>query len=55
MDFMSSAPACPEQDLTAQDAVTSYKSLAKVERAFRSLKSMDLRVRPIHHSAGESG
>jgi transposase len=39
----------PEQDLTAQDAVTSYKSLAKVERAFRSLKSMDLRVRPIHH------
>jgi transposase len=39
----------PEQDLTAQDTVTCYKSLAKVERAFRSLKSMDLRVRPIHH------
>jgi transposase len=39
----------PEQDLSAQDTVRSYKSLAKVERAFRSLKSMDLRVRPIHH------
>ena len=29
--------------------VRSYKSLAQVERAFRSLKTMDLKVRPIHH------
>lgn len=31
------------------DAVRRYKSLAAVERAFRSLKSVDLKVRPIHH------
>ena len=27
----------------------SYKRLSTVERAFRSLKSVDLKVRPIHH------
>ncbi len=27
----------------------SYKRLAAVERAFRSLKTMDLHIRPIHH------
>ena len=31
------------------DVVRSYKSLAEVERAFRSLKTVDLHVRPIHH------
>ena len=35
--------------LSAPDCVRSYKSLARVERAFRSLKSVDLRIRPIHH------
>jgi len=34
--------------LTAEDTVRSYKSLADVERAFRTLKGMDLRIRPIH-------
>jgi hypothetical protein len=29
--------------------VLAYKSLAQVERAFRSLKSIDLEVRPVHH------
>jgi len=29
--------------------VLAYKSLAQVERAFRSLKTVDLEVRPIHH------
>jgi transposase len=29
--------------------VASYKSLSGVERAFRSLKTVDLHVRPIHH------
>ena len=33
----------------ADDAVRSYKRLAEVERAFRSLKTVDLKVRPIHH------
>ena len=27
----------------------NYKGLANVERAFRSLKSIDLQIRPIHH------
>ena len=39
----------PQDDLTAEDAVRSYKSLSRVERAFRSLKSVDLKVRPVHH------
>jgi hypothetical protein len=29
--------------------VRSYKALANVERAFRCLKTVDLKVRPIHH------
>ena len=37
------------QRLDSAEAVRSYKRLAQVERAFRSLKSFDLRVRPIHH------
>jgi hypothetical protein len=36
-------------DLTADDTVRSYKNLSHVERAFRTLKGPDLRVRPIHH------
>lgn len=39
----------PADRLTAQDAVRSYKSLAQVERAFRCLKGLDIRVRPIYH------
>lgn len=35
--------------MSAQDAVRNYKRLAEVERAFRTLKSVDLRVRPIRH------
>ncbi len=31
------------------DCVRHYKALANVERAFRTLKSIDLKVRPIHH------
>jgi transposase len=36
-------------DLTAPEVVRSYKSLSQAERAFRSLKTVDLEVRPIHH------
>ncbi len=39
----------PAQSLSAPDAVRTYKSLGEVEKAFRCLKSVDLRVRPIHH------
>ncbi len=35
--------------LTAANAVRHYKALTSVERAFRSLKTLDLHVRPIHH------
>jgi hypothetical protein len=36
-----------------EETVRRYKSLATVERAFRSLKSIDLKVRPIHHRTAE--
>ncbi len=39
----------PKNRLSAEDAVRDYKRLAEVEQAFRSLKSADLRVRPIRH------
>jgi hypothetical protein len=35
--------------LSSQQVVANYKSLSGVERAFRSLKTVDLHVRPIHH------
>lgn len=37
------------QRMDAATCVRTYKSLAQVERAFRSIKTMDLKVRPIHH------
>ena len=43
----------PKQNLSAEDTVRSYKNLAQVERAFRALKGMDLRIRPIHHRGEE--
>ena len=39
----------PAQDLSAADCVRSYKALTRVERAFRTLKTADLQVRPLHH------
>jgi transposase len=35
--------------LSTEDTVLTYKSLSRVERAFRCLKLSDLQVRPIHH------
>jgi len=35
--------------MDAADCVRHYKALANVERAFRCLKTVDLKVRPIHH------
>jgi len=34
---------------SANDIVLDYKSLSQVERAFRSIKTTDLQVRPIYH------
>ncbi len=39
----------PKKQMSAADAVRNYKALANVERAFRALKTVDLKVRPIHH------
>ena len=39
----------PKEAMSAEQLVKSYKSLAQVERAFRSLKSVDLQIRPVHH------
>ncbi len=39
----------PKENMSAEDAVRNYKRLSQVERAFRSLKTVDLHVRPIHH------
>jgi transposase len=38
-----------DKTLAASDVVGAYKGLARVERAFRSLKTVDLHIRPIHH------
>jgi len=43
----------PAAHMDASECVRSYKSLANVERAFRSLKTIDLNVRPIHHRLAE--
>ena len=39
----------PATQMDAPQCVRNYKSLANVERAFRSIKTVDLKVRPIHH------
>jgi len=38
-----------EPMLSAVETVRQYKRLSVVERAFRTLKSVDLKIRPIHH------
>ena len=35
--------------MSSEKSVEAYKSLANVERAFRSLKTVDLEIRPIYH------
>jgi len=39
--------------LTPEEVVRSYKRLANVERAFRSLKTIELHIRPVHHHKAE--
>jgi len=39
----------PETELDGPGTVRAYKRLSSVERAFRSLKTMDLKVRPVFH------
>ena len=42
-----------ETELYDQGTVRAYKRLSAVERAFRSLKSVDLKVRPVFHRTAE--
>ena len=42
-----------EGELDAEDTVRAYKRLSAVEQAFRSLKTVDLKVRPIFHRTAE--
>ena len=39
----------PESELDGPGTVRAYKRLSSVERAFRSLKTVDLKVRPVFH------
>ena len=39
----------PASTLGAEQTVRAYKGLSRAERAFRSLKTVDLKVRPIYH------
>jgi len=41
--------SAPREHLTADETVKSYKQLSIVEQAFRSLKTVDLKIRPIGH------
>jgi len=43
----------PAERLDAADTVRAYKRLSDVERAFRALKTIDLKVRPIRHRLEE--
>ena len=43
----------PAGELDAEGAVRAYKRLSGVERAFRSLKTVDLKVRPVFHRTAD--
>jgi transposase len=43
----------PTEQMDGNAAVAAYKSLSRVERAFRSIKTVDLQVRPIFHYSAE--
>jgi len=42
-----------EEQMTARAIVETYKSLSKVERVFRGMKTISLEVRPIFHRASD--
>jgi len=43
----------PEEKWPKEDVVRGYKSLSRVEKGFRTLKGVNLRIRPIHHRLEE--
>ena len=42
-----------ENDMTNEQCVRNYKTLTRVERAFRTLQTVSLRVRPLHHRTAD--
>ena len=44
-----------KQKLDDKETVRAYKSLSQVERAFRSLKTVDLKISIIYHHARKPG
>src|SRR5437870_13892826 len=45
----SSAPTCPPNISMPRKPSRAYEDLSRVERAFRSMKTVDLEIRPIRH------
>ena len=43
----------PEEQLTQNEVVKTYKSLSVVEQAFRNLKRVSLEIRPVYHKKDE--
>jgi len=43
----------PASELDSSDVLLSYKRLSLAESAFRTLKSIDIKIRPIHHRLEE--
>lgn len=43
----------PEDTISAEDTVRHYKRLARVEKSFRSMKTVDLKVRPVFHRTAD--
>jgi transposase len=41
------------EDMTAIEAVDNYKSLMRVERAFRNMKTVQLEIRPVFHKTDD--
>ena len=41
------------EDMTSAEVVESYKSLMKVEQAFRNLKTVSLEIRPVYHKTDD--
>lgn len=43
----------PPEDMTAMEAVENYKGLMRVEQAFRSMKQVQLEIRPVYHKTDD--
>lgn len=51
--FYIVSAAVPQEKMAAAQVVASYKKMGLVEEAFRSLKTVQLEVRPVFHKTDE--